>query len=505
MLSLGLSLTGFLRYCFTFCNRALILFSILVLSGYLSHSLIAQTVVASLHLSKKEPKPLWFEYVRADDGLVTLSYMRKNSSRQIGIFKYNEHFKRSWEKLVFEQNGNQKVEFLGVLGEKIYVFVSEITQREHYKQIYYYAYSLEGETLANKVAFKKISTQGGEENPALFFTYSLNRKLLLCHFRPPSEKRANSLEYFIFSADTEAVNSGKIPFRFKEEEATIKSVKLGNKGNIFLLYKRKDKKKQENEYRYYVSRLYSASDSLIDIPLQTEDKYVTDISIKPDKEENLYICGFYSNKSATQVIGVFYNKIVSDSVKKSTFQKLDEKFLEKYLSPKQIQKGKELSDFYLDDIILRSDGGVLLLGEQYYITPITYQRSFQGVWYTRDLFHYDDIMVISLSAEGEIEWSNIITKSQSSEYHTELSYLCIVGGESINLFFKTRLKGSGANVYYYQIDYSGKVSSPKMLFESFGNNDIFYRDFSEQISNNEAIIAYYQARGRVFSLLKIEF
>ncbi|MCS6905830.1 MAG: hypothetical protein RML72_07380 [Bacteroidia bacterium] len=486
------------------CVRLLLCFLLPLLekSYYLAQ---AQTVVASLHLSRKEPKPLWFEYVRADDGLVTLSYMKRNSSRQIGIFKYNENFKRSWEKLVFEQNGRQNIEFLAVLGEKIYVFVSELAQKEHYKELYYYTYSLEGKVLASKVTLKKIPLLNGEEKAPIFFTYSLNKKLLLCHYRPPSEKRANSLEYFIFSADTPTIKSGKIPFRFKDDEATIKSIKLGNKGNIFLLFKRKDKGKPENEFRYYVSRFYTSSDSLIDIPLQTEDKYITDISFKPDKEENLYVCGFYSHKSTTQVIGVFYNKITLDSIVKFNFQRLDEKFLEKYLTPRQIQKGKELSDFYLDDIILRSDGGVLLLGEQYYITPITYQRTLQGVWYTRDLHHYDDIMIISLSPNGEIEWSNIITKSQSSEYHTELSYLCVVGGENINIFYKTRLKGTGTNVYYHQIDYSGNISPPKMLFENFSNNDIFYRDFSEQISNNEAIIAYYQSKGKIFSLLKIEF
>ncbi len=222
--------------------------------------------------------------------------------------------------------------------------------------------------------------------------------------------------------------------------------------------------------------------------------------------EGLLIGGFYSLKSAAEVIGTLYARVdgATGQVVAHHKQKFEARFLAQYLSTRQIEKGRELGDYYLDDLVLRSDGGVLLLAEQFYRTTQT-SRDIYGYWYSRDLLHYEDISIFSLSAGGEVEWTATIPKRQAAEERKEISYLPLVGESSLFLFYKTRLKGFGTNVYVSEVSYEGVVRAPRAFFERFRASDVFFRIFCEQIGNREAILTYFQNGSRSFTLAKVAF
>ena len=69
----------------------------------------------------------------------------------------------------------------------------------------------------------------------------------------------------------------------------------------------------------------------------------------------------------------------------------------------------------------------------------------------------------------------------------------------------SRIKNSGTNVYVSKIEYDGKTDLPIPFYEFPHGNDIFYRSFSEQITNNMAILVFYSGKTKIFSLKKVEF
>jgi len=264
--------------------------------------------------------------------------------------------------------------------------------------------------------------------------------------------------------------------------------------------------KNTDQFTYLVFKFDLESNTLEEIELPFDSLFVTDLILKPDRYDDVLVGGFYSKKNGNQIGGILYAYIDMKNLAiiRHSHAELRAEFLAQYLSSRQIEKGRELADFYLDDLVLRSDGGFLLLAEQYYITSTSY-RDVYGFWYSNDLFNYEDVAIISVSPEGEIEWAATVDKTQSSDVAAELSYLPLVGTSSLLIFYKTRLKGFGNNVYYQQVDYDGQVGTPRTFFPKFGNRDVFYRQFSEQIGNNEAIFVYYRAKGRIFSLAKVAF
>lgn len=484
----------------------ILLFIILIVG--LTIDAFSQRIVASLDLDRKEPRPLWFEYCKADKGLVTLSTLGTKNDKLISLIKYDAQFKRQWYKEIFENNDRKNIEHLAVLGNKIVVLVSERFRKESRKELYCYVYDLTGTPMMTGAS---IFTLNGEDDDSnlMSYTLSINKKKLLLFERVHVHKKpAGSAQILILDADTDEIKRATVTLPANSDELILKTVKITNEGDVILLSRlgKDERLKEKTDIKYRLSR-YNAPDYRAQhLSIEYDDVYITDLNLKPDRDGNLMLGGFFSNKNANLAGGVLFLKVERSTheIMIQNRQNFSKEFLANYLSPRQIERGRELNDFYLDEMILRSDGGMLFIAEQYYLSATTY-RDIYGFWYNRNVYHFDDVVVFSLSPEGEIEWHSVVSKSQSGETDTELSYLGLVGSEYLYILYRTKIKGLGTNIFVSRIEYDGKASHPEPFFDKISPNDIFYRSFSEQISNDEAIIAYYTAKTKTFSLAKVVF
>lgn len=469
-----------------------------------------QQVVASLQLDRREPRPIWFEYVRADKGLLTISYLSRYSSRSLGIFKYDSLFRPQWQLPLYDQTDGRKLEHMAVLGNYVYVFYSERSAREKLFKVFCSIFDLTGKEVRRGLPVLTVNLADSKGDPSkLHFTRSLNRRKLLIWHAFQEGNTNQRLAFRIFDRDSVARHTGMaVTLPYEDEALVIKSIKVSNQGRVYTLARHnlnpKPRLPKDVRYLVFAHDLVGkrTHEMLLDIP----DKYVTELSFKPDRDESLAFAGFYSNKAAGHMIGSFSGRLTEwqDTFRMLQYQPFPPDVLSRFLTTRQIEKGRELTDFYFDDFVLRSDGGMLLLSEQYYTTLSTY-RDVYGAMFSREIHHYDDILMVSLSAAGTLEWATAVYKDQASEFQEELPYLPLIGENRLFLLYKSRLKGLGLNVYANEVRYGGEVSPPKPFFERFAPSDVFYREFSEQVTNSEAIIAVYQSQSKSFSLLKLAF
>jgi hypothetical protein len=483
------------------------LYLFLFILGTLHFSnLSAQKVEAALYLGKKEPKPTWFEYSPKDKGLVTLGQLSRTSSRYIGIFKYDQQFSRQWQKTLFEQNGRLAVDHLAVLGDNIVVFVSEDFPKEEQVVVWAYQYDLKGNLLKNRIEVNRGPRQK-KERMTLNYTLSPNKKQLLC-FQKVSKKGENEkLKFFVFDEKFRAPVEGGLEIPWTSDKFDLRAIRVGNNGEVFILG-RVDQglNTAADNWLHYMYRYDPNLKDAIEIKLDFQDNFVTDLNFRTDRENNILIAGYYSRRAPGSIAGVFYQRIdgITNKAVVETYHPFDEAFMGKYLSQRQLEKGKELNNFFLDKIIPRSDGGVLILGEQYYVTVNTY-RDIYGYWFNQTFYHYDDVLVTSISGDGKMEWTSVVYKRQMSENSSQLSYFDVVSTDRLFLFYEYREKDAGPNVYYQTIDFDGQVSARKPMFPEYKAADVFYRSFCEQVNNQEAILVYFQQRRKVFSLIKLSF
>ncbi len=170
----------------------------------------------------------------------------------------------------------------------------------------------------------------------------------------------------------------------------------------------------------------------------------------------------------------------------------------------------ELYEYDLEDIVLRDDGGAILIGEQYFVREVT-TTDFQGNINISYHYYYNDIIVISIDPEGQIEWTEKIAKRQHTVNDNGLfsSYALAIVGDKLNLIFNDNAKnlatskmtkGKAKGVVYdftkrfkssvavlVQIDSDGRQVK-EALFNAKEAELLIRPKVAEQISNQEMVI-----------------
>lgn len=464
-------------------------------------------IVARLELGKRDPKPDFYEYSPVDGGLVTLGPANRTSSRYLGLVKYDANFKEVWKQRVLEQNGRKNIDFVSVVGPNIFVFVSEFFPEEKVIKTYYYQYDLNGELVTDEEILSIYPNQK-EQKVELQYVLSPNKRRLLCYKNLRNNREAEQVLYYLFDDQGNYVQSGEINTMYPDNRLRVRTVRVSNEGNVYLLtqFTQGNRVRDVDDMKYIIYRHDIRAQQSTELKIELGDKYISDLAFRLDREENIYVAGFYSNRGTDEIVGTLFQQIAPDGrILLNAAERFNEEFLRNYLSSSQIDRGRELKNFYLDSedgIILRSDGGVLLIAEKFFVTYQSY-RDIYGYWTDREVFHYEDVILTSVSSSGEIEWHAIIDKNQVAESPSSLSYFNAIGPSGAYIFYEYKPRKLPLNIYYHIVDITGEVTDRIPLVRDYRYGNEFYPRFSEQISNNEAIMVYFENRGRKLSVVKI--
>ncbi len=169
---------------------------------------------------------------------------------------------------------------------------------------------------------------------------------------------------------------------------------------------------------------------------------ITDMVFNINAENDLVVAGYYSKpevktkkngkqktRFTNSLDGCYYLKIdnLSKEVMVSKVTEFDKEFKDQFLTKRQAKKGKDKNNATNSfdsnmKILDKADGGIVLLGEQFY-----YQRYTDGNGNTTaERWHYGDIVAINFTAEGELIWANRIPKNQ--DFFINYSYAGICYG-----------------------------------------------------------------------------
>ena len=82
---------------------------------------------------------------------------------------------------------------------------------------------------------------------------------------------------------------------------------------------------------------------------------------------------------------------------------------------KQVARGKEtLTNYFLDEIVRKEDGGAILIAEQYF-DRVIYSTNTNGNFtrsYTK--YFFNDLISVSIDTDGDVEWAKKIDKNQET-------------------------------------------------------------------------------------------
>ena len=165
---------------------------------------------------------------------------------------------------------------------------------------------------------------------------------------------------------------------------------------------------------------YPAENIVKEFEIDIGSKWLSSASLRYSPTGLLYAGGFYSNTPDDQGIAGTFFLSINPQTRKTEAQALmpfERELILEFYSESRMHKEQQLPSFRFSNFIVKPDGGVYFAAEQYYETVTTYMdyySYYNAFPNTTVSYHYNDIIVVSVSAAGEIEWARRIPKKQNS-------------------------------------------------------------------------------------------
>ena len=447
--------------------KKLALFSILCLFIFLN--VRAQTKSDKVELTWGEEATLGSRYTFDDiigtneSGIYILKKVTKGKFPVL-IEKYSNQMKliKSGSLSFGKKKEERYFLFAAQIDQEIILFTTFFDKKKRIRTLF--AQILNPTTLKLSSKLTKVASRKAYntsiENASQFFFHQIsrNKEKVLIYYNLLGKKEENKkFAYHVYDKNLNELWKKEATLPFESALIELIDFQIGKNGDLYLLSKVyeekvKNRKKGKPDYRYQIIEFTNKGLDTKEYPVILEDKFLSEMQIALNANGTIICAGFYSNIGNSNLNGSFFLTIDAASKKIITknFKEFGLDFItqnmtdkEKKQTEKKDAKGKdiELYQYDLDDIILRDDGGAILIGEQFYIRVTNYTTS-QGNINSVNHYYYNDIIVISINPKGEIDWTEKIAKRQHTTNDNGYfsSYVLTVANDNLNFIFNDNVR-----------------------------------------------------------------
>lgn len=445
---------------------------------------------------------------------------------------------------------------------------------EKHEKTYLFAQRINNQTLSMDKTMVLISEQdetNRERSDVFSYGISRDSSKIVVFTRQTSEKREQEFAMAVYDSDFKEMWNKDAKLPYNKKSFNVDEFQVDNTGNVYLLgvvyTEGSNRLEKRGKPTYQYSLLAYMRDSTLDIQeykIALKDKFVTELTFRVADDGDLVFSGFYSEKGATSMKGTCFFKInpkTKDMSSVST-REFEFDFLTDNLSERNLERAKaavrsndktkepELTSYSLDKLILRSDGGAILIAEQYYVderqqnnyygSPYSYAgygsyyspfyspyNSYYdpyGYRYGRNnrsdyYFNYNDIIIVNIRPDGEIAWTARIPKHQMSKNDGGIysSYAMSIVADKLYFAYNEDSRNLDPNrkktyteepdkysvVVLAEVNRQGEVKrSP--LFQNKEEGIVTRPKICRQIGKRDLVIYGERGRGYRFGLLSFE-
>ncbi len=371
--------------------------------------------------------------------------------------------------------------------------------------------------------------------------YSQNRqRILLYHILPYNKGGQQKLAFAVLDTNLKTLWKEDITLPYRDNLFVVMDFELDDEGNVYVVGKKyrgknKDVLNGRINFEYIILGYFDQGNEEREYKLDAGRKFITDLQLAVDNNMNLICAGLYTDgKNPYTVSGSFLLKIdyKSGDVTTSEFHKFDMDFLTSLLTEKKKEKKKKKAaknkkekdrafyNYDLRNLILRDDGGVMLIGERaYYSIVSSYNASTHS--YTSTYYYYrEPILVVNYNPDGTVKWEKLVPKWQVQINATSyLSFIPAVFDDKVIFFYNDNVENSHIKnpVQYrmykpsikktdfiaYSIDSNGETERIK-LFNMTKLENIVVPTKSKQLDESGDIILFLRY-GKRQRLMRISF
>ena len=319
----------------------------------------------------------------------------------------------------------------------------------------------------------------------------------------------------LFNENLELMKKSVLPIQMEERNDNLGDYNLDNNGNlVFSKFYRNSNENVSNAELFIKKAL---SDTFETRRLNLEKIWLDEVHIKVDNYNKRYfLTSFYLSEKRGNIEGFYFYIMDIDGntpLIENTIAFSDE-FRKDARGDASFKMA--FNDYFIRDVITRRDGGFIIGSEAFYTTsrfnnwnrwdylygsPYSYSLDnwysspyYRNSWWNNRMYsnqatryHADNIAISSFNNKGELEWNNVIGKSQfDDESDEKVSYQLMNSGDQLHFLFN-QLERRSNLLNDYGITPDGKLSRNPTL-KNLDKGYEFMPKYGKQVSSKQMII-----------------
>jgi hypothetical protein len=329
-------------------------------------------------------------------------------------------------------------------------------------------------------------------------------------------KRLYILTTYLYSDKLELLKKSRLEIPMEDRNEYISDFQLDNEGD--LVFAKFYRNSNDNITSGSLMIKPAFGDEIVSHELNIEKTWLDELHIKVDNANHRYILtSFYYKERRGNIDGYYFfiwNKTTSEPVLQTTATFTDE--LRKEAKGDAGMKSA-FNDYFIRHIIIRKDGGFLLGTEAYYTTSrfnnwsrwdylygSPYYGSYNDYYYPGSFryfgmnssnrftnqavrYHADNIAVFSFNSKGEMEWSNVMGKTQFDDQSDDmLSYQLMNTGGQLHFLFNFQERKNNL-LTDFSVTADGQLSRNPTL-KNLDKGYDFFPKYAKQVGSRQMII-----------------
>lgn len=443
-----------------------------------------------------------------------LIYKSYRDFRHISVYDNDMKLVRK-SKLNYLQDRITATEFL-VYPEFMYM----IYQYQRKNVVYCMAVKLDanGEKMAEPI---QLDTTAGvtSSNTKIYSLLASEDKQRVMVFKINSKnEKMHMLTTCLFDKDLNLLKRTRIGVEMPQRNDFLTEFSLDNEGNMACIRASGTSQNDNINKVTLLIKKASADDIATKVDLPIKGIYLDDIRIKVDNLNRHYIItSYFSKQRRGNIEGLYYFLWDKDNERPITTASTT--FSDEFRSDARGEGNLKaaFNDFFLKDIILRRDGGFIVISEAAYSStrgntlnrwdylygspywspmdyyswnsPLGYYPWWRGSGLNTGLTRYyaDNVTVISFDRNGNMEWSNVIRKSQYDDNNDNyIGYGMINMGDKLNFIFNV-LERRDNILTDQSIAPNGQINR-NPTFKSLDRGYVFMPRHAKQIGARQVIV-----------------
>ncbi len=320
-----------------------------------------------------------------------------------------------------------------------------------------------GKLIGNPVELDTADITLEADNKVYSVINSENKQYIMVVLINAKSDKIDYVKTTLYDRDLNLIHRTKLVVKKANRNDFLSSFQLDNEGNLLCIKASSSSFQYDNINKIAMLIKAPMADTCSVVEVKTNNVYLDNINVKVDNyNKHYFISAFYSKQRRGSIDGLL--SYIWDAAAKKELIALTSPFSEELRNEARGEASTKTAfdDYFIRNVVMKKDGGFVIGAESVstssrgnslsrwdygYGSPyMNYGNSYYP-WNrfnsvnTITRYFADNIAIMSYDANGKIEWSNVITKSQYDDNSdTYISYGVINMGDKVKFLFNLQEK-----------------------------------------------------------------